>query len=290
VNGTPNCRFVGGTSLAAPIWASTWALAAQASDIARDGTGNFPSANGGYLYALAASSGRPTGAFHPPSSMTGTGNDFAHLGLGSPNITDLVSRVAGVPTVSSISTVDGTNGGLATGRTVVTVHGNAFVGVTEVRFGGVDSASFTIKSETELVAVSPSQTYGGPMHIVIVTPAGQSSISPQDVFTYHGVVTGLSQNSGPMMGQTLVTVTGDGLDTQIFFGGVLAQGAQCSSSTQCTMYTPQHAGGPVDVTVGQPGWLNPPYDVSPISRRRRWLGTHGFAVMRSPRLRPRQDP
>lgn len=257
VNGSPNCTLIGGTSLAAPIWAAAWALAAQASDIAHNGVGNFPSANGGYLYALSGTPSQPTTAFHPASTMTGTGNDFAHLGLGSPDITNLTARVAGPPKVSSISTADGTNSGPATGSTTVTVHGNAFVGVTAVLFGSVAAPSFTVKSETELVAVSPRQTTWGPMHIVVWTPAGESSTSSQDQFTYHAVVTGVNPSSGPMGGQQPVTVTGVGLDTQIFFGGVLAGNVQCIDTTKCTMYTPGHGGGSVDVTVGMPGWPNP---------------------------------
>jgi kumamolisin len=70
---------LGGTSLAAPLWAGAWALVAQAAGPARR------VATPELLYSLADS-----GAFHRASTMTGPGNDFSHVGLGSPNLPALV--------------------------------------------------------------------------------------------------------------------------------------------------------------------------------------------------------
>src|SRR5579885_2901090 len=84
--GCPTGLLYGGTSNAAPIWAGYAALLNQAQG-----------ANLGFLnpllYPLAKSSG-----FHPPASM---GSDFAHVGLGSPNVNVLhlllSGQSAGVP-------------------------------------------------------------------------------------------------------------------------------------------------------------------------------------------------
>ena len=76
VDGTssPNCFRVVGTSLAAPLWAGIWTLANEAQIDATGGPAG--SAANGFFYSIP-------NAFHKASSMTGTGNGFAHVGLGS---------------------------------------------------------------------------------------------------------------------------------------------------------------------------------------------------------------
>ena len=78
--GCPNGGLYGGTSLAAPAWAAFTALLNQSQ-----GT------NLGFLnpliYPLAG-----TNAFHGPASM---GSDFAHVGLGSPNLPVLHQELTG---------------------------------------------------------------------------------------------------------------------------------------------------------------------------------------------------
>ncbi|HEX3476729.1 MAG TPA: IPT/TIG domain-containing protein [Kofleriaceae bacterium] len=60
----------------------------------------------------------------------------------------------------------------------------------------------------------------------------------------------ITPNHGPMQGSTLVTLQGDGLAAGIVkFGGVVATGVQCSSSTTCTAYAPPHDPGAVDVSL-----------------------------------------
>lgn len=69
--GCPSGRLYGGTSLSAPIWAG---FAALLNERAGRNLGAFNP----LLYPLAASD-----AFHRPASL---GSDFAHVGLGSPNL------------------------------------------------------------------------------------------------------------------------------------------------------------------------------------------------------------
>jgi hypothetical protein len=81
-----------GTSLASPLWAGGIALVNQA-------LGTPSGALGPALYALNG-----TGAFHTPSQMRplpsvpGGGNDFTHVGLGSPNWGGLAALLAAFPT------------------------------------------------------------------------------------------------------------------------------------------------------------------------------------------------
>ena len=74
LGGCPTGGLYGGTSSSTPIWAAFTALLNQAQG---ENLGNLNAA----MYALAA-----TDAFHAPASM---GSDFAHVGIGSPNLARL---------------------------------------------------------------------------------------------------------------------------------------------------------------------------------------------------------
>lgn len=88
--GCPNGLYMGGTSFAAPEWA---AIAAAINQQQGHNLGAFNQV----LYPLAA-----TAAFHNAASM---GSDFAHVGLGSPNINALnrliKGGVVGLPVASN---------------------------------------------------------------------------------------------------------------------------------------------------------------------------------------------
>jgi hypothetical protein len=193
--------------------------------------------------------------------MTGVGNDFTHVGLGSPNITSLVSQVAGLSTIAGISP----NSGPVTGGTAVTITGTNFIGVSSVQFGNTPALSFQIDSSTQITVVTPpclpgsacyqdSTSYGA--SITVVTPAGHGFSPPSADFVYEAVISNVSPNSGPMEGGTVVTVTGIGFslgyNAPFYFGGVHAVNAQCQSTTQCTMASPAaSAPGTVDVRYGE---------------------------------------
>ena len=93
--GCPNGLLYGGTSLAAPLWASFAAQLNQAQG-----------SNLGFLnlliYPLSASDG-----FHNAASMS---SDFAHVGLGSPNVDALhlllTRETAGLPDAANSQVVD----------------------------------------------------------------------------------------------------------------------------------------------------------------------------------------
>ncbi len=75
--------LTGGTSMAAPEWAAGMALINQSLG---HRVGNLNTA----LYQAGN-----TVAFHAPSSMTSTGNDFAHVGLGSFDLANLRAVLSG---------------------------------------------------------------------------------------------------------------------------------------------------------------------------------------------------
>ncbi len=240
------CHDVGGTSLATPTWASVWAIASQAITDA-----GLPSvsASGSYFYKM------PT-ALHAPSTMTGPGNDFSHVGLGSPDIAKVAAMaVADALAVETVSPI----GGSKDGGTTVTITGEGFIGVEKVTFGGVDATNVTIYSDSKLTADSPASA-SDQVDIQVVTPAGETAKSSKDIFLYVPQVTKVSPNFGPLSGGTIVTVTGKGFsatDTSFDLGFAPATKVTCASSTECTMVTPAWAAGTVQV------WAKTAWGTSP---------------------------
>jgi kumamolisin len=96
MGGCPTGALYGGTSVAAPIWAAFTALLNQSQG------SNLGTLNP-LLYPLAG-----TDAFYGASSM---GSDFAHVGLGSPNLARLHQRLTGQtpgavsPSVSQVRSI-----------------------------------------------------------------------------------------------------------------------------------------------------------------------------------------
>ncbi len=74
------------------------------------------------------------------------------------------------PTITGISP---THGSMAGGKTV-TITGTNFGGATAVTFGSTPASSFTVSSETEIMAVTPAQS-AGTEPVTVTTPAGTSN-------------------------------------------------------------------------------------------------------------------
>lgn len=234
--GSPGIIF-GGTSLATPLFAATWAIAGQAAEDAGDVIGT---AADGFFYTIPR-------AFHAASTMTGTGNNFAHVGLGSPDMTKLIANIVH-PRIESFSP----GSGPAPGGTKVTIKGSGFIGVEKVTFGRVAATHLTIDSDTSLTVDSP-EAPGEETAIHVETPGGTATAAGS--YNYIPEITGVSPRSGPMQGGTSVAVTGFALakDQTFVFGATPATSLNCSSSTRCTMVTPANAAGTVDVQA-QTAW------------------------------------
>jgi len=167
----PNCTAqFGGTSLAAPIWAASWALISQVAGPISAGEGNL------YYMSLPPSLTNPATncsyIFNSPACMMGPNNDFAHLGLGSPNIANLASYLSGTGYVTSLTP----NFGSIYGGTVVTASGffprstgtifwiqgpSGWLQATTTSCASLESCTFTTPADstktpgTFSVAVSP---------------------------------------------------------------------------------------------------------------------------------------
>ena len=126
----------------------------------------------------------------------------------------------------SISAVSPDRGGEA-GGTPVTISGQGFTATSSVSFGSGAAASFTVVSDTEIDAMSPAASAPGAVDVRVTNPAGTSSASADDQFTYvpaPPTITALSTHDGPAAGGTAVTLTGTdlGTTTAVRFGTTAA--------------------------------------------------------------------
>jgi hypothetical protein len=138
------------------------------------------------------------------------------------------------------------------GGTLVTLTGSGFTGATAVNFGTTPATSFTVDNDTTITAASPASA-AGTVNVTVTTPAGTSARSPANVFTYGVTVSRLSPTSGPLVGGTLVTITGTGFTgaTAINFGTTPATSFTVVSDTTITVESPAGT-GVVNVTVTTP--------------------------------------
>jgi hypothetical protein len=162
------------------------------------------------------------------------------------------------PTVTKVKPAKGK----AVGGNTVTITGTGFTGASAVEFGSVSATSFVIKSATTIKAVAPAET-AGTVDITVTTPKGTSPITAADNYKFGApTITGLSTSTGSVSGGTVVTVTGSGFapgtsGTTFVFGKTAAASVNCSSITSCTIVTPAHAAGTVDVQATVSGAKSP---------------------------------
>jgi hypothetical protein len=167
--------------------------------------------------------------------------------VGGTSATSVADQFHYLPAVTKVSPTSGPVGG----GTTVTITGVEFTGATAVRFGVVEAASFTVNSATSITAVSPGEV-AGIVDVRVTTPEGTSPVSTKAKFKFAPTVTGVSPNTGSTAGGTTVTVkgTGFGLGTEatIFkFEKATGTAVNCTSTTECTVVSPAHAAGKVDV-------------------------------------------
>lgn len=183
--GCPNGRLYGGTSIAAPKWAAFAAVLNQAQG---RNLGNLNP----LLYPLAG-----TAAFHTPASM---GSDFAHVGLGSPNLNAihlaLANQTAGAPSASVSHVIPFAE--RAAGSAIVVPNGVPADGVTRgyILVQLRDAAGNVVSGKTVTLAANPNTH-------VVVTPA--SGVSSSD----NGAVVFTATNTTPE------TVTFTATDTTV---------------------------------------------------------------------------
>jgi hypothetical protein len=153
-----------------------------------------------------------------------------------------------LPTITKISPKSGP----AAGATTVTITGTEFTAAASVRFGAQAATSYKVNSATSITAVSPPAA-AGTVHVTVTNVSGTSPLTTKDRFKYTPIVESVSPSSGPASGGTGVTVTGTGFAlgnaTTFKFGRAKAGSVNCSSATSCTMVSPPHEAGTVDVVA-----------------------------------------
>jgi hypothetical protein len=162
------------------------------------------------------------------------------------------NTISYLPSVTNVSP----NLGPVAGGTMVKITGNNFNEASEVHFGSTNATSFTVGSEGSITAVSPPGT--GAADVTVTTPAGTSAASaPEDQFRYLAppTVTKLHPASGPVTGETSVTITGTNfIEPTVKFGSTNASSVAVTEGlTQITAVSPPTAAGTVEVTVTTPG-------------------------------------
>jgi hypothetical protein len=159
----------------------------------------------------------------------------------------------GIPSVTGVSPASGS----IAGGTSVTIAGTNFTGATEVNFGRVAAAGFTVVGSTKIVATSPPGLALGPADIGVTTANATSAPTAADLFTYAvtPTVTGVAPSSGSTGGGTAVLITGSTLlgATDVKFGTVSATSFTVVSDWKISAVTPPRVAGTVDVTVTGPG-------------------------------------
>jgi hypothetical protein len=121
------------------------------------------------------------------------------------------------PLVSAVSPNDGP----PSGGTRVTITGTGFNQATAVDFGSVPAESFSIVSNTSIIAVSPPKAgFWGVVDITVTSAEGSSEILRGDEFGYGPIIEEMTPQQGPAIGGTAVTLSGFGLEetTGVEFG------------------------------------------------------------------------
>jgi hypothetical protein len=93
------------------------------------------------------------------------------------------------------------NTGSITGGTAVALFGQGFTGATAVSFGGVAATSFTVLSDTEILAYSPAHS-AGQVDVTVTTSAGTSDTTSADRFTYTGTLSNTTTSVSSSAGST----------------------------------------------------------------------------------------
>lgn len=176
VNQAPTVSLDSPASGSAVLAGQTVNLSATASDVAADGSpgvvGKVEFFEGANLIATVTSA--PYSASWTPQlpgsyTLTARATDNESAATDSSPVTIGVLSGSGAPEIISFSP----SSGAPTSAVVIT--GVNFAGITAVRFNGVDAASYTVDSPTQITAVVPAAATTGPISVVNSFGTGTST-------------------------------------------------------------------------------------------------------------------
>jgi Fe2+ transport system protein FeoA len=229
---------IGGTSLATPLIASTFALAGGASGTAYPAQTLYEDEQkspGSLHDVTTGSNGECTKPFSETGlsgctlaeeakscaseaiCVAGTGYD-GPTGVGTPDGIAAFKPLPKPPSVTSVSPASG----LITGGTHIKITGTGFVAGATVEVAQGNGAGPTAIKASEVVMVSPTEitaTTGGgakagTFNLFVIDSGGTSPANaPADDYTYKypvPTVSSVSPGSGPVTGSTHIKITGTG--------------------------------------------------------------------------------
>ena len=236
---------VGGTSLASPVVAATFARAGGSGGVAYPAETLY--ANQRSLHDVVEGA---SGVCEAEAICTAGAGYDGPTGLGTPE--GLTAFEApdptSAPTVTSVKPAEGSTAG----GTSVTIAGTNLGSARAVRFGGAP-ATITSDAEGSITAISPAHAQGVVAVVVVGRSGLASAESSADRFTYDApapTVTGISPSEGSTSGGTTVTITGTNLSSAaaVQFGGASAA-ITSNSEGSITAVSPAHSAGTVAVIV-----------------------------------------
>jgi hypothetical protein len=179
------------------------------------------------------------------------------------------------PTASGIDPDHGSTAG----GTRVTLTGTGFVPGTTVAIGGQPGTDVTVTSPTTLTFTTPAHD-AGTVDVTATTPGGTTAATENFRYIAPPTITTLDPDHGPAAGGNTVEVTGTGFtdaSTAVVDGTTVP--TTVTSGTTLSFVAPEHAAGPVDVTVDTEGVVSDParYTFDPAPTITTLDPTHGPA-------------
>ncbi len=149
------------------------------------------------------------------------------------------------PSVTAVTPAQGS----VLGGTVITISGTGLSTTLAVTVGGAPCTAVTALSPTQVRATTPPGT-AGRAAIAVTTLAG-TSLAPSPFNYVPQSVTSISPSSGPYVGGTPITISGQYLSgtTAVTIGGVPVTNLVVVNSTTVTAATPPGSIGAADVVV-----------------------------------------
>jgi hypothetical protein len=199
-----------------------------------------------------------------PGGTAGTTVDVYVVGSGGTSTASAADQftyvAATVPAVNGVSP----NSGPAAGQTSVTILGSGFSSATRVSFGSVPGQYFYPGDDNHIYVQAPAGSAGSTVDVTVVNPAGTSSTTLADHYTYLASaapsVRAVLPSRGPAAGRTSVQIFGHGLAaaTAVHFGTVAATINYGAADDFIYVNSPPGtAGTTVDVTVTTPVGTSP---------------------------------
>ncbi len=196
-----------------------------------------------------------------PSTATVTINDDDGVGVLQFSSATYTGAETGGAITITVTRTGSTTGQVTVDFATTTIGSTATAGVDYFATSGTltwtngdgTSKSFTVTPVADGVAEGTET-----VNLVLSNPTGGASIGAQSTAVLNitdsttiPVITSISPAAGPIVGGTLVTITGANFTgaTSVTFGGFACTSLNVVLSTQITCVTPAHLGGTVEVIV-----------------------------------------